>query len=71
MSEKNRPKLSFKVWPFSIALWEKDNRRSVSVSKSQKKDGKYEDQTVWLNLSEVRCLSGLLQKMEESVIERV
>jgi len=63
----NPPTESFKIWPFSVALWERDGRQFVSVSKSQKTDDGYEDQLIWLNLSEVSCVAGLLKKMERTI----
>lgn len=79
--ESRRPPLhSLSVQGLSVTLWENDNEnedgsrrksRSVQVRKSfySRRDNDFVEQKISLNPSEVSCLTELLRRMEEYVIE--
>jgi anthranilate phosphoribosyltransferase len=73
----NKPLVSFSVGPLSVSLWENDVQgadrkfKSVTIRKMfTNRDGHPDARTVSINTAEVGCLAGLLQKMEEAVIQQ-
>lgn len=75
-TEKRKPLVSFTVGSLSVSLWENDvegserKYKTVTVRKTfPGKDGERDSRSVSISPAEVGCLSGLLRKMEEAVIQ--
>jgi hypothetical protein len=79
-SEPKRPLLSVAVGGLSVALWENTfdtedgtqrTSKSVSVRRSffNRKENRFDDQSITINPSDIGCLRLLLGRMEQAVIE--
>lgn len=77
----NKPLQSFSVAGLSVSLWENtaDNAdgsertyRSATIRKAffNRKENQLSTQTLSLTPAEVSCLAGLLERMEEAVIQK-
>jgi hypothetical protein len=77
----NKPLLSYSAGGLSVSMWENtaDNAdgsertyRSVTIRKEffSRKENQLSNQTLSLTPSEVSCLAGLLERMEEGVIQK-
>ena len=72
---KRKPLISFTVGPLSVSLWENDiegtdrKSKSVTVRKTFNTNGQLDSRSVSINLNEVACLAGLLQRMEAAVVQ--
>jgi hypothetical protein len=79
-NEPNRPLRSFGVAGLSVALWENTHdteeggqrtSRTVSVRRSffNRKEGRFDEQTITIAMSDVACLRHLLARMEQAVVD--
>ncbi|OGC62493.1 hypothetical protein A2264_01155 [candidate division WWE3 bacterium RIFOXYA2_FULL_46_9] len=75
--ERKKPLKSFAVGPLSVAMWENPANdgsdrtfRSVTISKAyfDKKENEWDRQSVSINLTEVGCMTELLKRMQEAVV---
>jgi hypothetical protein len=77
----NKPLLSYSVAGLSVSMWENTadkpdggerTYRSVTIRKAyfSRKENQLTTQTLSLTPAEVSCLAGLLERMEDAVIQK-
>lgn len=66
----SKPLKSFRVGGLSVALWDNQTGKSVSVEKSKKNGEQFETERIFLRTQEVSCLASLLNRMEREVVEQ-